>query len=255
VASTPTDELIERWIRGDREAAREIYDRYYRRAWKFGMRISKREVDADELAQEAMAAGLEVVRDPSRRPAKFTGWLLGVVKHIAWRRASRRQGPLPKEEIFEDNRHGRPSGPMIEGEMSALMERALASLTPEERAVVEDRVMQRTPRAEIARRIGCSLDTVDRRLRSAIARLREMLSGHFTTMVLSGPPPTMERVMALRPSFRAAFLMRHVEGLGPEETAQKLGIPLATLKERLAYAYQKLGCGEGTDFSALRPPV
>lgn len=255
MAATSTDELIERWIRGDREAAREIYDRYYRRAWKFGMAITKREVEADDLAQEAMAHGLETVRDASRRPARFTGWLLGVVKHIAWRRASRRQRPLPKEIILEDTRHGRPSGPMIEGEMGALLERALGSLPEEERAVVEERILGRAPRGDIARRIGCSLDTVDRRLKSAIARLRETLSGHFTTLVLSGPAPTMERVMALRPSFRAAFLARHVEGLGPEEAAGKLGIPLATLKERLAYAYQKLGCGEGTDFSALRRPV
>ena len=74
-----SDELIERWIRGDKSAGQEIYDRYYQRAWKFGLAITRQEVEADDLAQEAIAHGLDVVRDSGRRPAKFTGWLLGLL--------------------------------------------------------------------------------------------------------------------------------------------------------------------------------
>ncbi|HKS17389.1 MAG TPA: sigma factor-like helix-turn-helix DNA-binding protein, partial [Planctomycetota bacterium] len=95
----------------------------------------------------------------------------------------------------------------------------------------------------------------DRRLRLAMIRLRAFLSGHFTTMVLAGNPPTMERVMSLRPSFRAAFLARHVEELPPEKAAAKLGIPVATLEERLSFAYETLGCSERTDFAILRRPL
>ncbi|HEY3225704.1 MAG TPA: sigma-70 family RNA polymerase sigma factor [Planctomycetota bacterium] len=254
--TAPTsDELIERWIQGDRDSGRQIFDRYYRRAWKFGLSITKREVEADELAQAALTHGLEVVRDATRRPARFTGWLLGVVKHLAWRRVDRHRQPLPGDVLLEDTRHGRPSGPMIEREMAGLVSRALEALPGDEREIVEERFVRGTPRAEIAKRFGCSVDTVDRRLRSATSRLRAFLSGHFTTMILSGAAPSMERVMKLRPSFRAAFLARHVEGQSAEEAATKLGIPPATLEERLRYAYQTLGCTERTDFSALRGPV
>ncbi|HTF58098.1 MAG TPA: sigma-70 family RNA polymerase sigma factor [Planctomycetota bacterium] len=255
MAAPTSSELIERWIGGDREAARQIFDKYYRRAWKFGLSITKREVEADELAQAALAHGLEVVRDATRRPARFTGWLLGVVKHLAWRRTDRHRQPLPGETRLEDTRHGRPSGPMIEKEMAALVTRALEALPGDEREIVEERFIRGTARGEIAKRIGCSVDTVDRRLKSATARLRAFLSGHFTTMILSGAAPTLERVMELRPSFRAAFLARHVDGLSAENAAAKLGIPPATLEERLQYAYQILGCTERSDFSALRRPV
>ena len=248
-------ELIERWIRGDREAARRIHDLYYRKAWKFGLSILGQETEADDLAAEAIAHGLDVVRDPSRRPAKFTGWLLGVVKHMAWRRAERRGQALPIEPKLEDTRHGRPSGAIIESEMAGVLKRALAGLTPDERSLVHEKVVRGTPRLELARRLGCSIDTIDRRFKLAIARLRSFLSGHFTTLVLTGPAPTMERVLTLRPSFRSAFLTRHVEGLDADAAAAKLGIPVATLEERLQYAYDSLGCTERTDFASLRRPV
>ncbi len=254
--SRPTsDELIERWIRGDREAGRQLNDLYYRRAWKFGFAITRQEVEADELAQQAIAHGLEIVRDSTRRPAKFTGWLLGVVKHLAWRQTGRRPRPLPVELTLEDTRHGRPSRAIIDAEMAGLLNRALAALPGPERSLVEERHVRGTPRAEIARRLGCSLDTVDRRLKSAMTRLRTFLSGHFTTMILAGDAPTMDRVLQLRPSFRSAFLARHVEGLTAEKAAIKLGIPVATLEERLLYAYESLGCSEHTDFAPLRRPV
>jgi RNA polymerase sigma factor (sigma-70 family) len=250
-----SDELIERWIRGDREAALEIYDAYFKRAWKFGYAITRQEIEADDLAQEAIAHGLDIVRDKARRPAKFTGWLLGVVKHLAWRRVGRRPRPLPVELTLEDTRHGRPSKVIVEAEMSGLLDRALAALSVADRSLVEDRLVRKLPRGDIARRLGCSLDTVDRRLRMAVMRLRAFLSGHFTTMVLAGEAPTMDRVLKLRPSFRSAFLARHVEGLTAEKAAIKLGIPVATLEERLRFAYESLGCSAATDFAPLRRPV
>lgn len=252
---TTSDELIERWIRGDRDAAKEIYERYYKRAWKFGLAITHQEIEAEELAQAAIAHGLDVVRDATRRPAKFTGWLLGVVKHLAWRRSGRRSQPLPVELSLEDTRHRRPSGAIIESEMGGLLGRALSLLTQGDRLLVEERYGRGISRGDLARRLGCSLDTIDRRLKNAVTRLREFLSGHFTTMVLAGETPTMDRVLKLRPSFRSAFLARHVEGLTAEKAAIKLGIPVATLEERLRFAYESLGCTERTDFAKLRRPV
>jgi RNA polymerase sigma-70 factor (ECF subfamily) len=250
-----SDELIERWIRGDREAAREIYEKYFRRAWKFGLAITRQEVEAEELAQEAIAHGLDVVRDSTRRPEKFTGWLLGIVKHMAWRKAGRRAQPLPLELALEDTRHGRPSVAMVDAEMTSLMRRALGLLSDGDRRLVEERFVRGTGRAEICRKLGCSLDTVDRRLKMAVARMRDFLSGHFTTLVLTGNAPTMDQVLALRPSFRAAFLARHVEGLTAGKAAEKLGIPVATLEERLRFAYESLGCSDRTNFATLRRPV
>src|SRR5262245_7259004 len=142
-----------------------VFDLYFRRAWKFGLAITHREIDADDLAAEAIAHGLDVVRDPSRRPAKFTGWLLGVVKHLAWRRGGRRNQPLPVELKMEDTRHGRPSGAVIESEMAGVLSRAMAALTADERDLVEERCIRGTSRQDLARRLQCSIDTIDRRVK------------------------------------------------------------------------------------------
>lgn len=250
-----SDELIERWIRGDREAGREIYDLYFKRAWKFGLAITQQEVEADDLAQEAIAHGLDIVRDPDKRPKKFTGWLLGVVKYLAWSRARRRGSPLPPELTLEDTRHGRPSGVMVDAEMDGILKRALHTLSGEDRSLVQERFVRGLTRPELAEKFDCSIDTIDRRLRISVERLRAHLSGHFTTLVLAGDTPSMEQVLRLRPSFRSAFLARHVEGLTKEKAAIKLGIPVETLEERLRFAYETLGCSELTDFAALRRPV
>lgn len=246
-----TDELIERWMRGDRDAGQALYDRYYRRAMKFGMALTRREMDAEDLAQEAIAAGLEAVRE-GKRPAQFTGWLLGVVKHVAWKRNRNDARKRPEDPRTPDRRAARASRVLIEREMSELLERALGTLTEEERDLLKERVLESAPREEIARKRNCSLDTVDRKIARATAKLREQLSGHFTTLVLSGRPPTRREVQALRPSFREAFLLHHVEGLPIPDVAARLGIPEETVHERLKYAYHRLRCGPAADFSGLR---
>ncbi|HEX6603812.1 MAG TPA: sigma-70 family RNA polymerase sigma factor, partial [Sphingomicrobium sp.] len=51
----------------------------------------------------------------------------------------------------------------------------------------------------------------------------------------------MERAIAALPdSFRTVFVLREIEGLNVEETADALGIPAATVKTRLLRARRKL---------------
>ena len=253
VTSDEVQGLLERWIRGDREAAAEIYRRYYKKAWRFGLALTKREVEAEELAQEAIAAGLEVLRD-GKRPDRFTGWLLGIVKHLAWRENGRAE-PLPADAIVGDPDGPAPAGGLIQEEMNAVLQGALQDLPEEDRSLVLRRVLERTPREDLARELNCSSDTIDRRVNRCLALLRDRLSGHFTTLVVRFPAPSLAQVNGLRPAFRQAFVMRHLEDLPVEEIAARLAVPVGTVEERLAYAYQVLRCTAGTDFSSLKRPV
>ena len=53
------NELIERWVAGDEKATEEIYQAYYRRAKGFVVRLDENIIDAEDIAQEALVAGLE----------------------------------------------------------------------------------------------------------------------------------------------------------------------------------------------------
>jgi RNA polymerase sigma-70 factor (ECF subfamily) len=57
-------------------------------------------------------------------------------------------------------------------------------------------------------------------------------------------------VDALPPPFRAVFVMRVLEQMTIEETAQALGIPEATVKTRLHRANEQLRRGLGSEFTA-----
>lgn len=254
MADPATDALIERWISGDAAAAEEIYHRYYRRAWRFGLALTRRVLDADEIAHEAAALGLEVLRD-SRRPEKLTGWILGVVRRKALTRGRAGGAELAREDLHADPDSLRPSQVLVRDEMKRVLSGALDALSREERELVKLRFAGGNDREAIAGEMGISVDTLDRRISKVLLKLRAELSGHFTSLVIAPPGPTREAVDALRPSFRQVILMRHVEELEVPEMARRLNVPEVTVRERLAYAYQQLRCTAGSDFGALRRPI
>ncbi len=250
VDDASTDDLVTRWMAGDADAAAALYERYRERAFRFGMALTRRELDADEISHEALTAGLEVLRG-GKRPDHFTGWVLGIVKNLARHRRDR-PAPLGKEDLSADPRAARPSRALVESEMASVLASALDALPAADRALLERRLAADYRRDRLAVELGVSVDTLDRRLARILREVRSHLSGHFTTLVLAPPAPSMAKVGALRPSFKQAFLLRHVEELPEEECAARLEIDVATLRERLKYAYAKLGCNAATDFRPLR---
>lgn len=51
---------------------------------------------------------------------------------------------------------------------------------------------------------------------------------------------TLEDVQALRPALRQVIVARHLRGLKDREASQELQLPEATLRARLASAYEML---------------
>ncbi|MBI2930227.1 MAG: sigma-70 family RNA polymerase sigma factor [Planctomycetes bacterium] len=253
-AGAPISELIERWVAGDAAAAEEIYQRYYARAWRFGKRLLRRDEDAEEVAQQALASGLEGLKGGAR-PERFTGWILGIVRHAALKgwKIDRRERAT---ESLSLPAKGGPRTELVQREMEGILQEALARLDEHDQRIVELRVVQKMKREDVAPRLGMSLSTLDRHLERALTNLREALSRHFTTLVLFEAPRegpiTWASVQELRPSFRRAFEVRHLEEASLEETAARLGAPVATVEARLKHAYEQLRCGPDDDFSTAR---
>lgn len=255
-ANESLDALLERWIRGDREAGGEICRRYYDRALRFAMRITGRETDAEDLAQQAMAEGLEGLRKGTR-PDRFTNWLLGIVRNSAsreWIRDRRERGDAGAAGIGKESPRAGPPTQFVGEEMDAVLRSALERLPAEDRDVLRVRVQERLGREEAAEELGIRLWQLDHRQARALAELRTELSRHFTTLVLTGPsgPVTLGAIETLRPSFRRAVELRHLEEKSPEAVAAELGVPLRTVAARLRHAYEKLGFGPDADFGPAR---
>lgn len=239
-----TDELLDRWIRGDADAGEELGRRYLERAREFARYLTARTLDAEEIASEAIRAGLEGIRGGTR-PDRFTLWLRGIVKNVA------RRPPRKRLELgLEPSTPGGELTALVGREIGPIFDRLVYRLSAPMREVIQ-LYRKGLSREQIARKLGLPIKAIHMRFERAFPVLRAMLSRHYTTMVVRGPV-RWEDIQGLRPTFREAMIRRHLEDLPPSEAARRLRIPVDTLEARLATAYESLHCDETTDYAAAR---
>lgn len=246
------DEIIGRWAAGDAAAAEELYRAYYIRIREFIIKRGVHIVDAEDIAQEAMIAGLEGLK-AGRKPDRLTHWLLGIARHVSFGR--KRQESDPELESMEDPQRRSAGSMVVRREMQELLQSTLEEMSPNDRQIVDLLYRAGLSRKEIADRLDLSVETIHTRCERAHLRLREALSRHFTEVTLAKfepPTPTLAEIQALRPAFRQAIITRHLLGLNDREASLKLQLPEATLKARLASAYEMLRCTAAADFSRAR---
>lgn len=242
--------LIERWAGGDEAAGEKLYRDYFTRVRDFIATRGAKDADADDIAQEALIAGLDGLRDGAQ-PEALTGWIMGIAKHIQARRTRLLLDDLDRADPRERGAGSR----VIREEMGELLRSTLRSLSDTDRRVLDLAHRAGLSRKEIADKLHVDVDAIYSRLERVRGRMREALSKHFTTLVvrrLEDKGPSIEAVRALRPLFREAVTLRHLERLTESEAARRLGVPAATLRARLSSAYELLGFEEAPDFSRAR---
>ncbi len=167
--SEPSDrDLVRRARRGDRDAAAELFRRYWQTAWRAALAITGRRALADDIAADAFERAFAALdRFDERRP--FAPWLHRIVANRALdllraeRRLAAEEAPEPVDRQ-PDHRSG---------DRSLLA--AVAELSLERRIVVVLRYgVGMTPK-EIAKTLDLPVGTVNSRL----ARSLEQLRDHF----------------------------------------------------------------------------
>lgn len=246
------DEIIARWVAGDAAAAEHLYRHYFHRVREFIIKRGVNIVDAEDVAQEALIAGLEGLK-AGRKPDRLTLWLLGIARHFSYRRPR----PSSDDELAEvvDPKRRSAKSMAIRREMDGLLRRELEDMSPNDRQIVDLLYRAGLSRKEIAERLDLGLEAVHTRCERAHARLREALSRHFTTVALSkleSEAVALEDIRALRPAFRQAVIAKHLKGLNDRDAALHLQLPEATLRARLKSAYEILKCDPQADFSRAR---
>jgi RNA polymerase sigma-70 factor, ECF subfamily len=112
--------------------------------------------------------------------ASVSTWIFTIARNLRIDRARKSARALSASEMFADpaEEHDPSAEDLaLAGEREALVRQALASLSPEQAAVLRMSFFAEKPHVEIARELGIPLGTVKSRARLAMARIRAMLEG------------------------------------------------------------------------------
>jgi RNA polymerase sigma factor (sigma-70 family) len=141
---------------------------------------------AEDLAQETM---LEAWRSLERLQdhALFTHWLSGIARNVCLRWLRKQGRPLaapqqlPEEQLLDDFDL---EVELERKELVELLDRALATLSPETREVLIARYIEESPLSELAQRLGTPTNTVAMRLQRGRLALRRVLTSEMASEAL-----------------------------------------------------------------------
>jgi RNA polymerase sigma-70 factor (ECF subfamily) len=165
-------DLVQRARRGDVEGYNLLVSRWEKRLYNYLLRLVGDREDAMDLTQEVFLKAyqnLGKLEDAGR----FGPWLFRIAHNEAFSLLRRRrpesdnEGAIPQEAL---------SYRMYPVEMSVAVERALNSLSPEQREAVILKIYQGWKFEEMAEALDCPVSTIKSRLYTALDRLKEMLA-------------------------------------------------------------------------------
>lgn len=169
-AEPPVADLVARARRGEPAAFDQLVRRHLRAAYAVALAVLGRPADADDVAQEAFVAALERL-DDCREPARFSGWLVRIVRNRALHALEKRKLRDPHDDV-EIAAPGTPGDVVLRAHLLA----ALAALSPTQREVVLLHDLDGWTHAEIADALGLTETNCRQHLFAARRALRAELS-------------------------------------------------------------------------------
>ncbi len=179
-------ELVRQCKSGDRQAFRELVERYQRKVVAIAFGILHDRKDALEIAQEAFAKVFTGIQK-FKEEASFYTWLYRITVNLAIdrQRQKNRQPLLDREdqaegegsriETLPDSAEADPYEKVKDKELGERIRAALAELTPAHKAVILLREIEGLSYEEISEVLQCSRGTVMSRLHYARKKLQSRL--------------------------------------------------------------------------------
>lgn len=182
-------ELIKRAAEGDKDAYREVVERYQRRLFLTAFEVLRNREDAEDVVQEALARSFFSLKS-FRGGSSLSSWLQRIVINLSIdlkRRVRRRGGEACSFEdgvtVASDGRteggHANPESLLRQKEHQERMLRVLEDLSTDHRQAIILREFEGLSYDDIARLTGVSAGTVmsrlfyaRKKLQSALAELR-----------------------------------------------------------------------------------
>lgn len=169
------DELVTLAVGGDREAYRELVERYQQRAYAIAYGVVRNREDAEDVVQEAFVKAYLGLKKFKRKSSFYT-WLYRIVYHMALdlRRHQARRGGAGVEledhhlhnadESTLGSKEERPDQQAESTEDMRLLQHALSQLSEEHRVVLLLREVEGLSYSEIAEVLNLRKGTVMSRL-------------------------------------------------------------------------------------------
>ena len=181
-------ELVKRCQKGDSAAFDELVGRYRTRVFGMIYNMVHNEQDAWDLAQDSFVKAWKSI-DRFRGKSSFYTWLYRIVMNVTidWLRKKQVKGGGSEFDDSIQLKHIEPASKtvpksealpyeMIERrEIRARIDKAIAQLSPEQRAVILMKEIEQMQYHEIAEALGCSIGTVMSRLFYARKKLQNLL--------------------------------------------------------------------------------
>jgi len=175
-APTSDNELLRAVARGDESALAQVYDRY--RLILFGLivRILHSREEAEDVLQEVFLQVWRRAKDFDEARGRAFTWLVTLARSRALdrlrslgARARLAEAAPPIEYI------GDAATDVFQSEQAEVIRRALAQIPVDQRQALFLGYFEGLTQSEIAARLGAPLGTVKTRMRTGMAKLRELL--------------------------------------------------------------------------------
>lgn len=168
--------LVHRVAGHDHGAFEALYREYYPRLWRFLDRVTRQPQLVEEILDDTMLVVWRKAASYNLR-SKVSTWIFGIAFRRALKALKRRDVPVEYDpDETPDTSTAGPEGAMLQHEMRAVIAQALASLSPDHRAVIELTYFQGCSCSEIADIMGCPVNTVKTRMFHARRRLKILIA-------------------------------------------------------------------------------
>ncbi len=176
IAIIDTDaERIERILRGDSVAFRELVNRHKDYAFTLAFRILNSREDAEEAAQDAFVRAYNGLA-AFNREAKFTTWLYRIVVNCALTVQQRRKMRTEDIENAQVLRGGNDASDKLkQKEQKYYIQKALKLLSPDDVTMITLFYLKENSLEEIGEIVGIEANTVKVKLHRARKRLADAM--------------------------------------------------------------------------------
>lgn len=166
---------------GESEALGELYDRYASNALATALRVVGGRDEAEDVVHDAFVAVWRKIDRFDAERGSLRGWLMTVVRNRAIDRVRARRTTVDVDDADERSLLRTGPNPTWEDALSRLnadvLRAALADLPAEQRQALELAYFEGYTYREVAELTGVPPGTANGRLRLALSKLRDSLSG------------------------------------------------------------------------------
>jgi RNA polymerase sigma-70 factor, ECF subfamily len=175
-------EVVRAVLKGDKDAFGSLVVRHSPRLFRVAFRITGNRADAEDVVQEAVLRGYRRLEGFEAR-SDFGTWIYRIAVRCALDRLDRREPAAPDnaddrepETLRIADSAAGPDRLLLSGEIGALQQLALRSLTPVEKTAFILRHMEDAGTEEIAAALGIAPNAAKQAVFRAVQKIRQRLA-------------------------------------------------------------------------------